>query len=90
MKIKYSPDALDSIEDYKFNGKRRDKEKVTALIESIKKNPRNGLGKPERLKYRYPEEHWSRRINQKDRLLYQIISDELVMITAIDGHYEDK
>ncbi|MFR9624293.1 MAG: type II toxin-antitoxin system YoeB family toxin, partial [Rikenellaceae bacterium] len=54
--------------------------------------PRSGTGKPERLKGYAPErEMWSRRIDSKNRLIYQIKEQELVVIAvAAYGHYDDK
>jgi toxin YoeB len=50
-------------------------------------DPRNGTGKPERLKY-FEKEVYSRRINQKDRLVYTIYeSVKEIDITSARGHY---
>lgn len=38
--------------------------KIFQLIEAIRKNPFEGLGKPEALKYEY-KGYWSRRINEE-------------------------
>ena len=46
--------------------------KLFDLIREIRIEPRDGTGKPERLKY-FEQEVYSRRINQKDRLVYTII-----------------
>jgi toxin YoeB len=61
-------------------------EKVFNLIEDIKVSPRYGIGKPERLKY-YKRETWSRRIDQQNRLIYEIIEPDVILISCI-GHYE--
>ena len=45
--------------------------KVFDLIRELMIDPRIGTGKPERLKY-FEKEVFSRRINQKDRLVYTI------------------
>ena len=53
-------------------------------------NPRFGTGNPEQLKY-YDGEVWSRRINKKDRFVYEIYEDEvLVVVIQALGHYQDK
>jgi len=41
------------------------------LVRELMINPREGTGKPERLKY-FEKEVYSRRINHKDRLIYTI------------------
>ena len=51
------------------------------------RTPRSGTGKPERLKH-LGGEVWSRRITEKDRLVYDIQSD-VVNIIACRFHYDD-
>ena len=46
--------------------------KIKTLIESIKKSPFEGLGKPEALKYEFTG-CYSRRTNREHRLVYKII-----------------
>lgn len=60
--------------------------KIIELLESIKKDPFKGLGKPEPLKEYYPKS-WSRRINKKDRLIYKVEKDKIYIISII-GHYD--
>ena len=51
-------------------------------------DPREGTGKPERLKY-FEYEVYSRRINHKDRLIYTIYEGtKEVDISSCKGHYE--
>ena len=47
-----------------------------------------GYGKPEKLKHSLAG-LWSRRISQKDRLIYTF-DEESIHIFAIGGHYGDK
>ena len=51
-------------------------------------DPSEGYGKPEKLKHSLAG-LWSRRISQKDRLVYTF-DDESIHIFAIGGHYGDK
>jgi len=51
-------------------------------------NPSEGYGKPEKLKHSLAG-LWSRRISQKDRLIYTF-NEESIHIFAIGGHYGDK
>ena len=51
-------------------------------------DPSQGYGKPEKLKHSL-EGLYSRRISQKDRLIYAF-NDESVHIFAIGGHYGDR
>ena len=59
---------------------------------SIIVEPRLGIGKPERLKYVLSKfEMYSRRINEKDRLIYLIDEgNKKVEIISCTGHYDDK
>jgi toxin YoeB len=59
--------------------------KINALLESILQNPEIGIGKPEKLKYELSGA-WSRRINHRDRIVYQIIGDT-VFVLQLRDHY---
>jgi toxin YoeB len=61
--------------------------KIIRLIAETTRTPRTGTGKPERLKY-LGGEVWSRRITEKDRLVYDIQSDVITVI-ACRFHYDD-
>ena len=52
----------------------------------LRGDPSEGLGKPEPLKHNLSE-FWSRRLSQKDRLIYKF-DDRYIYIFAIGGHYE--
>ena len=59
------------------------------LLRAISQEPRKGIGKPERLKYFSGSEVYSRRINQKDRIVYVIYeSEKEIDITSCRGHYD--
>ena len=62
--------------------------KINNLLEDIKRNGNEGIGKPEALSGDLAG-FWSRRINDKDRLIYKIY-DEYVYILACRFHYGDK
>ena len=51
-------------------------------------DPSEGYGKPEKLKHSLVG-LWSRRISQKDRLIYAF-DEERIYLFAIGGHYDDK
>ena len=58
------------------------------LVRELMDTPRTGTGKPERLKY-FEKEVFSRRINQKDRMIYTIYEQiEEVDISSCRGHYD--
>ena len=61
--------------------------RINALLASIQRDgPANGLGKPETLRHR---PGWSRRINEKDRVLYHLVESGDIRITSLRGHYDD-
>ncbi len=64
--------------------------KVSKLLEELQEHPRTGTGHPEPLT-QGNDITYSRRINKKDRLIYDII-DEVVTVLVITtkGHYDDK
>ena len=55
------------------------------IKELLRDDPAQGLGKPERLKHDLSG-FWSRRISQKDRIIYRF-DDDYIYIYAIGGHY---
>ena len=58
------------------------------LIREIAKDPRQGTGKPERLKY-FDKEVWSRRVSHEHRVVYVIYSKEQeVDIVSCKSHYD--
>jgi toxin YoeB len=61
--------------------------KIIRLIAETTRSPRTGTGKPERLKH-LGGEVWSRRITEKDRLVYDIQPD-MITIIACRFHYDD-
>lgn len=61
--------------------------KVNALIKDIERNGALiGIGNPEQLKYR---KAYSRRIDQTNRLVYDIDANKNLWIISCKGHYED-
>lgn len=80
--------------DYNFiskNWSQASVRKVIKLLTEIEQNPRVGTGRPEQLKHYKDKEIWSRRIDKKNRLIYSIDNDEvLVILISMIGHYADK
>ena len=62
--------------------------RINDLIGAIQRDPRSGIGEPEALKGNLQGE-FSRRINEKDRLVYHI-EDGRIYISHCRGHYGDK
>lgn len=60
-------------------------DKLCNLIKQLLRDPDSGSGKPKMLKYKFGDV-WSRRLNQKDRVVYKF-TDDYVSILSISGHY---
>ena len=83
-KITFTPDAFKeynelAITDFEII------QKIIALIRAIQQDPFKGIGKPEPLKGEFSG-YWSRRINHKDRLVYKITDDQILII-KYHNHY---
>lgn len=62
--------------------------RINDLLEDIRRNGAvHGLGKPEALK-NYPA--YSRRIDEKNRLVYTIDELQNIKILSCKGHYEER
>ena len=74
-------------EDYQWwqNNDRRIISRINLIIDDSLRNPREGRGKPERLKHRV-NDVWSRRISQEHRLVYRIVDADLVILQARFHH----
>jgi len=60
--------------------------RINELIKDIKRTPFVGIGKPEPLKHKY-KGCWSRRIDGEHRLIYQIKTNELIILKC-RFHYD--
>lgn len=61
--------------------------KIYSIIEDIRRNgAMQGIGKPEPLKHR---PGYSRRIDEKNRLVYDIDELQNIKIISCTGHYDD-
>lgn len=59
--------------------------RINALIKDIQRNPFDGIGKPEPLKYEWSG-FWSRRIDAEHRLIY-MLQDGHLIIAQCRYHY---
>ncbi|MBW1841318.1 MAG: Txe/YoeB family addiction module toxin [Deltaproteobacteria bacterium] len=76
-----------SWEDY-LHWQKTDKKilwRINSLIKEIKRNPFEGIGKPEPLKHALSG-YWSRRINDEHRIVCKISSDA-IHIAQLRYHY---
>ena len=80
----------DAWEDYLYWQKQDKKtlKRINLLIKDIERNAFEGIGKPEPLKEDLSG-YWSRRIDEKNRIVYKI-KDNQVVIIQCGSHYRDK
>ena len=78
----------ESWEDYLYWQKtdKRILKRINELLKDISRTPFSGKGKPEPLKYKY-KGYWSRRIDQENRLIYQVKNNE-IRIAKCRFHYD--
>lgn len=84
MNIKFSSNAW---EDYLYwqSADKTILKRINRLIEEIKRDPFAGIGKPEPLKH-HLSGFWSRRIDDRHRLVYAI-ENETLLIAQCRDHY---
>ena len=87
MEIVFTKNAL---KDLKYWKKQKNKEillRIESLLNDIVKNPFDGIGNPEPLKYQLSG-YWSRRITKEHRLIYKIKDGKIIIVTALIFHYD--
>ena len=84
MILSFADDAWD---DYLYWQKNDKKvlNKINRLIKEIAREPFEGIGDPEPLKYNWSG-YWSRRITIEHRLIYKV-TDDYLMIAQCRYHY---
>ncbi len=71
----------ESWEDYQYwlNSDIKILARINDMLNDISRSPFKGIGKPEPLKHKY-KGYWSRRITDEHRLIYQVKSDEILIL----------
>ena len=87
MKLSVTSGAIEDLEAWSASNPKV-LSRIIRLIAETTRTPRTGTGKPERLKH-LSGEVWSRRITDKDRLVYDIQPD-MIVIVACRFHYDDR
>jgi toxin YoeB len=82
--ISWTPHAW---EDYLYwqGQDKKTVKRINELIKDINRDPFQGIGKPEPLKFEFSG-CWSRRIDDANRLVYQV-SDQNIVILQCRYHY---
>lgn len=86
MKLTFSDDAW---RDYVYwqTADRQILKRINQLIKDIQREPFDGIGKPEPLRF-HLSGFWSRRINEEHRLIYAIENDA-ILIASCRYHYSE-
>jgi toxin YoeB len=86
----FEPRAKDDLHGFAKSGDKPLIRKLYALLDELRLHPETGTGKPERLKGSRSG-FWSRRINDKHRMIYKIEKTEItVYVLSLYGHYGDR
>jgi len=86
MKVKFAENAMIEYMEWQFEDSKTLRS-INALIKSIQRNGfMKGLGKPEVLKGR---KEFSRRIDEKNRLVYKADAENDLLILSCKGHYDE-
>lgn len=80
MRLVWTRHAWEDYLHWQANDKKMLK-RVNQLLRDTLRDPFEGIGKPEPLKYG-AEGAWSRRITQEHRLVYMIVDGDLVVLQA--------
>ncbi len=88
--INLSEKARKDLSKIHKSGDKKSIKRVEKIFDELQQNPYEGAGKPEALKHQY-KGFYSRRINEKDRLIYEV-KEQIVSIFIVSalGHYDDK
>lgn len=88
--VEFTSKAVKELRFHYRSGKRSNILKIEQILKELTEHPFEGTGNPEPLKYNLAG-YWSRRINKKDRIIYRVYEDRvLVLIFSAIGHYGDK
>ena len=82
--LEFTKIALSDIKKHKKSGNRSTLKKLDKLLNELMVHPKTGTGKPEQLTHDL-EGLYSRRINKKHRLVYDI-KDEVVTVIVLSAH----
>ncbi len=82
--------AKEDFRKIKKSGDNKSIKRLERIVEELSEEPTKGIGEPEQLKYKLSG-MWSRKINMKDRIIYEINDDTItVLVLSALGHYSDK
>lgn len=88
--VEFDDIARKDLKNHYKSGNKATIKKIEKILLELTENPFSGEGQPEELKHNF-NGYWSRRINQKDRMIYRV-EEEIVTVVIVSaiGHYSDK
>lgn len=84
--LTFAPIAWDEYLYWQMQDKKTLK-RINQLLKDVQRDSFSGIGKPEPLKHR--DNCWSRRIDDKNRLVYFVSGENDITILSCKGHYKD-
>lgn len=88
--VEFEDIARKDLKAHYKSGNKSTIKKIEKILLELTENPFFGEGQPEELKHNF-KGYWSRRINQKDRIIYRVEADIVtVFVVSAMGHYSDK
>jgi Txe/YoeB family toxin of toxin-antitoxin system len=89
FRIEVTTKAKKDLEKHFKSGDKASIKKIEKIFVELSEHPYDGIGQPEQLRHQLSG-FWSRRINQKDRIIYYV-TDDIVTVTVVSalGHYSD-
>jgi toxin YoeB len=90
FKLKIEELAEKHIKQHFKSGDKASIKKIEKILVELSETPYTGIGNPEPLRYELSG-FWSRKVNQKDRLIYKVDEDIVtVFVISAMGHYSQK
>jgi len=88
--VEFDDIARKDLKNHYKSGNKATIKKIEKILLELTETPFLGEGQPEELKHNL-NGYWSRRINQKDRMIYRV-EEEIVTVIIVSamGHYSDK
>ena len=80
LNLKFTPESWETYVYWQTQD-RKTLKRINDLIKDAQRSPFEGIGKPEALRYSLSG-FWSRRIDEANRLVYEVQDDALVIISC--------
>lgn len=88
--LSFTKGAKQDLQDLRKSGQISVLKKIDALLVELEEHPATGTGKPKQLSGDLSG-FWSRRIDQKNRIIYKIVDDVVIVeVLSLKGYYFDK